>query len=318
MDVKRTSRHSIAAHDMSTPISTRRKEQRKRKIITSVYSLPIGALDRLDSYTVKNQRQLKRLARRSVATPHANLPAFPSQVYDIVYADPPWFYYGSQIKDAAAAKHYPLMDQEALSTLRVRSIMARKAALFLWATGPRLNFAIELIERWGLYYRGVAYVWVKTNRRDEVIRGQGVPPTFTKPTTEFVLAATTMPTGRPFPLLDLAQGQVVLEPRSQHSRKPAIFRKLISELCGDRPRIELFARESSAGWDSWGPEVGKYALAQAGPVEGDEHADAGAEDRRESVHGIVADPAEPAKHLRRRSADVRVGLTGARATRTPP
>ena len=196
-----------------------------------------------------------RLSRRSAAGPHEKLPPFPTKQYEIVYADPPWFYYGSQIKDAAAAKHYPLMSQEELAALPVRSIMAKRAALFLWCTGPRLNFAIELIESWGLHYRGVAYVWVKINRRGEPIRGQGVPPTFTKPTTEFVLAATTMPTGRPFPILDLGQAQVLFAPRSEHSRKPAIVREQIESLCGKRPRIELFARESASGWDAWGAEL---------------------------------------------------------------
>jgi N6-adenosine-specific RNA methylase IME4 len=226
--------------------------------ITSVYALPAGALERLDSYSEKNQEQLRRLARRNVADRHANVLPFPNRTYDIVYADPPWFYYGSQIKDAAAAKHYPLMNQEELAGLRVRSIMNKRAALFMWCTGPRLNFALDLVESWGLHYRGIAYVWVKVNRRGEVIRGQGVPPTFTKPTTEFILAATTMPTGRPFPLLDLGQGQVVLEPRGEHSRKPVTFRRLIEQLCGDRPRIELFARQSSPGWDVWGPESDKF------------------------------------------------------------
>jgi N6-adenosine-specific RNA methylase IME4 len=220
--------------------------------------MPERALEQLEKYSAKNRVHLRRLAKRQVAE-GVELPPFPTQQYDIVYADPPWFYYGSQIKDAAAAKHYPLMDQEALAELRVRSIMAKRAALFLWATGPRLNFAIELIERWGLHYRGVAYVWVKTNKRGEVIRGQGVPPTFTKPTTEFVLAATTTPTGRPFPLLDLAQGQVVMEPRAEHSRKPAIFRSLIERLCGNRSRIELFARERALGWDAWGPELERFS-----------------------------------------------------------
>lgn len=210
-------------------------------------------------YSPKNRVHLKRLSRRSAARRHDRLPPFPQRTYDIVYADPPWFYYGSQIKDAAAAKHYPLMDQAALARLPVRSIMSKRAALFLWATGPRLNFAIELIERWGLHYRGVAYVWVKVNRRGEVIRGQGVMPTFTKPTTEFVLAATTVPAGRPFPLLDLSQGQVVMVPRGEHSRKPAVFRNLITQLCGDRSRIELFAREINAGWDAWGPEKGRFS-----------------------------------------------------------
>jgi N6-adenosine-specific RNA methylase IME4 len=202
----------------------------------------------------KNLEHRRRLAKRSVAVAHTTLPPLPGGPYDIVYADPPWYYYGSQIKDAAAAKHYPLMSQEELAVLPVRKIMAKRAALFLWATCPRLDFAIDLIAKWGLHYRGVAYVWVKTNGRGEIIRGQGVPPTFTKPTTELLLAATTTPTGRPFPLLDLGQGQVVLHGRAQHSRKPAIFRRLIEELCGDRTRIELFARETDAGWDSWGAD----------------------------------------------------------------
>jgi len=210
---------------------------------------------RKQPYSPKNQRQRKRLARRKAARPHDSVPPFPSKRYDLVYADPPWFYYGSQIKDAAAAKHYPLMDQQELAKLPVRAIMNRRAALFLWSTGPRLNFALDLIERWGLHYRGVAYVWVKVNRKGEPIHGQGVPPTFTKPTTEFVLVATTLPTGRPFPILDFAQPQVVLEPRGRHSHKPAVFRRRIEELCGDRPRIELFARQSVRGWDAWGAEV---------------------------------------------------------------
>lgn len=206
-------------------------------------------------YSKKNQEQLRRLARRRVAPKHDWLPPFPARRYDIIYADPPWFYYGSQIKDAAAAKHYPLMDQEQLASLPLRSIMNRRAVLFLWSTGPRLHFAIDLIARWGLHYRGIAYIWVKTNRKGEPIRGQGIMPTFTKPTTELVLAATTMPTGRPFPILDLGQGQVVMERRSTHSRKPPVFRQLIEQLCGRRSRIELFARESVAGWDTWGAEV---------------------------------------------------------------
>lgn len=196
-----------------------------------------------------------RLARRKPAHPVPHIPPLPKGPFEIVYADPPWEYYGSPIKDAAAAKHYSLMSQASLAALPVREIMAKRAALFLWATGPRLQMAIELLQNWGLHFRGVLYVWVKTNRRGEIIRGQGIPPTFTKPTSEFVLAGTTAKTGRPFPLRDLAQAQVVLHPRAEHSRKPAIFRTMIEDLCGARPRIELFARESARGWVSWGAEI---------------------------------------------------------------
>jgi N6-adenosine-specific RNA methylase IME4 len=196
-----------------------------------------------------------RLAKRTPAAQLHSIPTFPARSYEIVYADPPWSYYGSAIKDAAAGKHYPLMSQEDLAMLPIRDIMEKRAALFLWATGPRLHLAVELMERWKLHFRGVLYVWVKTNRRGGIINGQGVPPTFTKPTTEFLLAATTMRTGRPFPINDLAQPQVVLRPRAEHSKKPAVFRDLIEDLCGQRSRIELFARESAKGWASWGAEA---------------------------------------------------------------
>jgi len=206
-------------------------------------------------YSKKNLEHLARLARRSPAREPVDVPVLPKGPFDIVYADPPWSYYGSPIKDAAAGKHYALMTQDALAELPLRDIMAKRAALFLWATGPRLHLALELVERWGLHFRGVLYVWVKTNRRGEIIRGQGIAPTFTKPTTEFVLAATTMPNGRPFPLRDLAQAQVVLHPRAEHSRKPPVFRTMIEQLCGKRARIELFAREKAPGWASWGTPI---------------------------------------------------------------
>jgi N6-adenosine-specific RNA methylase IME4 len=45
------------------------------------------------------------------------------------------------------------------------------------------------------------------------------------------------------------------KPREEHSKKPEIIRNKIVELCGDLPRIELFARQKTEGWDSWGNEV---------------------------------------------------------------
>lgn len=207
------------------------------------------------AHSRKNQAHLRRLLQRSEAPQHAVLPPLPRTRYDIAYVNPPWHYYGSPVKDAAAAKHYPLMSLEDLAALDVRQVLNKRAVAFVWATCPRLQFAIKLIEAWGLHYRGVAYVWVKVNKRGGIIAGQGVPPTFTKPTTELLLAATTMPTGRPFPIHDLAQPQVVLQPRGRHSEKPPIFRELIERLCGDRRRIELFARTRVTGWDAWGAEL---------------------------------------------------------------
>lgn len=177
--------------------------------------------------------------------------------FDIVYADPPWSYYGDTEKMAAAGKHYSLMPDDELSALPIKSLLRdpKHGAFFIWATCPRLDFAIRVIEAWGLHYRGVAFNWVKTRLDGGVIGAQGIPPTSTKPTSELCLFATTQKKGRPFPLLDAAVPQVILHPRGRHSEKPPVIREYIERLYGDRPRIELFARERAKGWHAWGNEL---------------------------------------------------------------
>ena len=44
-------------------------------------------------------------------------------------------------------------------------------------------------------------------------------------------------------------------PRLEHSKKPDEIRDRIVELLGDLPRVELFARQKTEGWDAWGNEV---------------------------------------------------------------
>ena len=182
---------------------------------------------------------------------------WPERQYQVLLADPPWAYYGDPNKDQAAGKHYSLMQTTDIAALPVRGITAKRAACFVWATGPRLPEAIEVMRAWGFHYRGIAYVWVKTSAAGRIISGQGVRPTFVKPTTELVIVGSTCKTGRPLPLLTERQGQVVLAPRpgNRHSAKPPEIRQRIVELLGDVPRIELFARDRVDGWDAWGNEV---------------------------------------------------------------
>ena len=40
-----------------------------------------------------------------------------------------------------------------------------------------------------------------------------------------------------------------------HSHKPAMVRDLIVNCSGDLPRIELFARQRTPGWDVFGNEI---------------------------------------------------------------
>ncbi len=47
----------------------------------------------------------------------------------------------------------------------------------------------------------------------------------------------------------------IIAPRREHSRKPEEARERIVQLFGDIPRIELFAREKTKGWDSIGYDI---------------------------------------------------------------
>lgn len=174
--------------------------------------------------------------------------------YEIVLADCPWPYTGDPNKMAAAGKHYDLMSLKELAALPVPRILAKKAAVFMWATCPRLPDAVDTLRSWGLHYRGIPYIWVKTTKEGRPIGPQGVPPTFVKPVVELLLVGTTNSLGRPFPIKSSKHRQLILAPRGKHSEKPLIFSELIVDLCGARPRIELFARKENPGWDRWGKE----------------------------------------------------------------
>jgi len=180
------------------------------------------------------------------------------QKYQIIYADPPWKYYGDPNKSQAAGKHYDCMTFEELSELPVRSIFDKKAVMLMWTTSSKMDESIALIKSWGMYYRGVHQVWVKTTNSGKIINGQGARPSFTKPTCEYLLIASTIKAGRIFPIFSENMANVVLEarPNNIHSRKPAIFRENIVTLFGnDLKKVELFARQNFQSWDAWGNEI---------------------------------------------------------------
>ncbi|WP_024261825.1 MT-A70 family methyltransferase, partial [Escherichia coli] len=49
-------------------------------------------------------------------------------------------------------------------------------------------------------------------------------------------------------------------PRLDHSRKPDMAREKLVQLLGDVPRIELFARHTSHGFDVWGNQCGTPSI----------------------------------------------------------
>ena len=174
--------------------------------------------------------------------------------YQIIYADPPWAYPESGSNAKVHGKHYQMMTIEEICNLEVNQIANQNCALFLWVTMPRLLDGIKCLESWGFTYKTVAFVWIKANKRctDNKIfdpfMGAG---SWTRSNAELCLLGFKGKMRRS----SASVRQVVYTPLEQHSKKPDIVKDKIVELMGDLPRIELFARQKTDGWDVWGNEV---------------------------------------------------------------
>lgn len=168
--------------------------------------------------------------------------------YQIIYADPPWRYDQKGV-EGAAERHYSTMSLEDICKLPIKSISAKDSILFLWATFPQLPAALRVISAWGFQYKTVAFLWLKKNRKaDSWYFGLGF---WTRGNAEVCLLATR---GHPKRKSKKVH-QFIISPIEAHSKKPDIVRDKIVELAGDVPRIELFARQVTPGWDVWGNEV---------------------------------------------------------------
>ena len=176
---------------------------------------------------------------------------FPEKKYNIVYADPPWSFrnFSKKGEGRNPNQHYQTQDLNWIKSLPVNDIADKNCVLFLWVVNHSLPQAFEVIEDWGFTYKTVAFNWVKKNIKSEgFFTGLGY---WTRGNPEICLLATK---GKPS-RVSKAVKELVIEPRSRHSKKPDRIRNDIIDLCGDLPRIELFARETAEGWDSWGNEV---------------------------------------------------------------
>jgi len=168
--------------------------------------------------------------------------------YKIIYADPPWKYKNMGNIQAVANKHYKTMNNKDICNLPIKNISDNNSILFLWATFPKIQEALDVIKAWGFEYKTVGFVWIKKNKNLTNFFGVGW---YTKSNTEVCLIGVK---GKA-PKISNKISQIIETIREKHSKKPNIVRNKIIEFCGDIPKIELFAREKIEGWDVWGNEV---------------------------------------------------------------
>lgn len=171
--------------------------------------------------------------------------------YGVIYADPPWAYrvWSQKGNGRSAESHYSTMSLDKIKTLPVGELADKDCALFMWITFPLLKEAWNVVEAWGFTYKSVAFVWVKQNKKTpSLFWGMGY---WTRANAEVCIIATKGSPKRQ----SRAVHQIIMSPIEQHSKKPDETRERIVALMGDVPRIELFARQKTEGWDVWGNEA---------------------------------------------------------------
>ena len=176
---------------------------------------------------------------------------FPNKKYNIIYADPAWHFktYSNKGEKRSAIQYYDCLNINDIYNLPVNDIANDDCILFIWVIDSMLPEALQVIKKWNFKYKTVAFTWVKQNKKsDGYFTGMGY---WTRCNPEQCLLATK---GNP-KRLSKAVRQLIISKRQEHSRKPDEIRNRIVELCGDLPRIELFARNKTKGWSVWGNEV---------------------------------------------------------------
>jgi len=168
------------------------------------------------------------------------------KLYNVIYCDPPWRY-ANGTPGREVERHYPTMSDEELCALVVPA--ADDCVLWLWATAPRLDTAMRLIEAWGFRYKTCA-VWDKqTMGMGYWFRGQH----------ELLLVATCGNVSPPTQAERISS--IIRVKRAAHSDKPDQVRAWIASWYPTASKLEMFARPYTGfwpkhdGWDTWGNEL---------------------------------------------------------------
>lgn len=215
-------------------------------------------MEKITGYKIYNEKQ-KNLTKKNELP--SFYPPFPDKKYDIIYADPPWDYGGKLQYDksskgvdsldinkdifiSSASFKYPTLKLKQLKDMPVDKFSKDDCLLFMWVTSPHLEQGLELGKSWGFSYRTIAFIW------DKMVHN---PSQYTMSYCELCLVFKK---GRiPKPRGTRNEKQLLSVPRMEHSKKPSEVRDAIGRMFPTQDKLELFARQSSSGWETWGLEV---------------------------------------------------------------
>jgi N6-adenosine-specific RNA methylase IME4 len=196
---------------------------------------------------VKRIRRDERETSLAVATAAASA-ELGSKLYNVIYADPPWQfepYSQDSGMDRSAANHYSTMPTDLICEIKPPA--APDCILFLWATPPMLQDALDVMDAWGFDYRS-HFAWTKDRA------GTGY---WNRQRHELLLIGVRGEVPAPAP--GDQYDSVIPANAREHSEKPACFAEMIESMFPHAALLEMFARGPRLGWDVWGNESGADA-----------------------------------------------------------
>ena len=175
------------------------------------------------------------------------------ETYGLIYADPPWKQSKGgkkSVRENSSGKplDYPTCSLDEIKEhLRLATeSTTENSILFLWTIDKYLFEAQQIAESLG-YKLHARMIWDKVT---------GIPAAFTvRYGHEYLLY---MYKGKLTPVAKDERGKihtVFRERVTKHSKKPDIAYKIIERLYPDLKKLEMYARETRDGWDSFGNEV---------------------------------------------------------------
>lgn len=182
--------------------------------------------------------------------------------YSVIYADPAWTFTtrANTGKGRSPEQHYDCMTLDDIKALPVKDLASKNCVLLLWVIDTHLEMALDVIRAWGFTYKTKGFNWVKTNRDGSPFTGMGF---WTRANPEDCLLGINFnedcllaTTGSPKRVAKNVR-RLIMTPRREHSRKPDEVRESIEQLL-DGPYVELFARSSKEGWDTWGNQRSRF------------------------------------------------------------
>jgi N6-adenosine-specific RNA methylase IME4 len=181
----------------------------------------------------------------------------PRGCFGAVIVDPPWPFEAFSAKGLgrSAVRHYGVMVHADIRSMPIASLCLPDAAIACWVPQHLVHIAIEVLAAWGFNFK-TAGAWAKRSRTGRCWAfGCGK---ILRSAAEFFIVGTR---GHPR-VLSHGERNLIIAPVREHSRKPDELHAMIERLYAG-PYCELFARRHYPGWNCWGDELAKSAVANS-------------------------------------------------------